>query len=99
MQVCTAQYFVWWFTLLPLVLPTLDISWETGISRAAGAWMMAQAHWLSWAYMLEFEGMAVHLPLWLASIVMCVGTVYLMKELIRCSKPQLFATYVQQKQN
>ena len=91
MQVCTAQYFVWWFTLLPLVLPKLDLSWRTGILQAIGVWVTAQAHWLAWAYMLEFEGMAVHLQVWLASIAMCAATVYLMKELIRCSSPQVFA--------
>lgn len=93
MQVCTAQYFVWWFTLLPLVMPTLDMSWSTGITSAAVAWVLTQAHWLGWAYMLEFQGRAVHLAVWVSSVMMCAATIYLMKELIRCSRTQLFVLY------
>ena len=91
MQVCTAQYFVWWFTLLPLVLPSLDLSWEPGALRAIILWAMAQVHWLAWAYLLEFQGKAVYLQVWIASIIMCVATVSLMAELMRCCSWHRFA--------
>ena len=99
MQVCTAQYFVWWFTLLPLVLPNLDLSWRTGVMQPFVIWVVSQLHWLAWAYMLEFQGRAFHLQVWLASLAMCAATVYLMKALIHCSNPRTFARQAQLKQH
>jgi phosphatidylinositol glycan class M len=57
-KVVTAQYFVWYLSLLPLVLPALAaqraVSWG---ARGAGgaAWVAAQLHWLAWAYQLEMR--------------------------------------------
>jgi phosphatidylinositol glycan class M len=51
--VSTAQYFVWYFCLLPLVLPRLR--WSAGLGWALGCWVAAQLHWLLWGYLLEFQ--------------------------------------------
>jgi hypothetical protein len=55
LQVCTAQYFVWWFSLLPLVLQ--HIRWPPPVSLvvAFALWGVAQLHWLAWGYALEFK--------------------------------------------
>ncbi|GFH23381.1 GPI mannosyltransferase I, partial [Haematococcus lacustris] len=54
-QVCTAQYFVWWLSLVPLVLQHIAWPPPRGLLLAAGAWAAAQLHWLAWAYQLEFQ--------------------------------------------
>ncbi|KAH9301034.1 hypothetical protein KI387_012617, partial [Taxus chinensis] len=55
-KVITAQYFVWFFCLLPLILPwtKLRLRWKGLI--CIGLWVAAQFHWLFWAYLLEFKG-------------------------------------------
>lgn len=55
LQVCTAQYFVWYFGLLPLVLPRLPWPLPRPLLLALAAWLICQLHWLLWAYMLEFQ--------------------------------------------
>ena len=54
-KVVTAQYFVWYFGLLPLLLPELVQSWGAVQSAAAAAWLMAQLLWLGAGYLLEFQ--------------------------------------------
>ena len=51
----TAQYFVWYFCLLPLVLPHIAWPPPSGLVWAAAAWLAVQLHWLAWAYSLEFQ--------------------------------------------
>ena len=40
-KVCTVQYFVWYQSLLPLLLPFSTLSWRRGVLLAA-AWLAAQ---------------------------------------------------------
>lgn len=68
-KVITAQYFVWFFCLLPLILPWTKLRlWWKGLI-CIGIWFAAQVHWLGWAYLLEFKGRNVFIQLWLASII------------------------------
>ena len=90
-QVCTAQYFVWWFGILPLVSPQLNITWSNGVVVPVLLWVLAQIHWLAWAYLLEFTGRSVHLQVWVASVAMLVATVHLMCCFIARSKSAPFA--------
>ena len=55
LQVCTAQYFVWYFSLIPLVLPKLPWPLPPGLKAALGCWVGCQLHWLLWGYLLEFQ--------------------------------------------
>ena len=54
-KVCTVQYFVWYFCLLPFVLPQ-----STMPLRRAGllfvSWAAAQGLWLGLAFLLEMRG-------------------------------------------
>ncbi|KAK8969677.1 GPI mannosyltransferase 1 [Platanthera guangdongensis] len=73
-KVITAQYFVWFFCLLPLILPwsRMKLKWK-GL-MCISIWMGSQLHWLMWAYLLEFKGRNVFLPLWMASILFLVAS-------------------------
>ncbi|KAI3922574.1 hypothetical protein MKX01_006263 [Papaver californicum] len=82
-KVITAQYFVWFFCLLPLILPwsNMKLKWE-GLS-CIFVWMCAQIHWLMWGYLLEFEGKNVFIQLWLASILFLAANTWLLVMVIR----------------
>ncbi|KAG7948563.1 hypothetical protein I3843_13G014200 [Carya illinoinensis] len=82
-KVITAQYFVWFFCLLPLILPwsSMKLKWE-GIC-CFSVWMGAQIHWLMWGYMLEFKGKNVFLQLWMASLVFLAANTLVLIMIIR----------------
>ena len=82
-KVCTAQYFVWWFMLLPLVLPSLMRSANRKrVVFATLIWLIAQLHWLAWAYALEFKGAQVFESVWLASIAFFGANIWLLLNII-----------------
>lgn len=85
-KVITAQYFVWFFCLLPLILPwsKMKLKWE-GLSCVL-LWMGAQTHWLLWGYLLEFKGKNVFLQLWLAGLVFLAANSFLLIMFIRHHK-------------
>jgi phosphatidylinositol glycan class M len=74
LQVITAQYFVWFFCLLPVIIPSSRLTWKKG-TICMGVWTAAQVHWLGWAYLLEFRGQNVFFQLWTASLVFFAATV------------------------
>lgn len=82
-KVITAQYFVWFFCLLPLILPwsNMKLKW-TGLSCIL-FWMGAQTHWLMWGYLLEFKGKNVFLELWIASILFLAANTFVLIKIIR----------------
>lgn len=85
-KVITAQYFVWFFCLLPLILPwsNMKFRWKGLISILL--WVGAQFHWLMWAYLLEFKGKNVFLQLWMASIFFLAANTCVLILLIRNHK-------------
>ncbi len=82
-QVCTAQYFLWYFCLLPLVLPQSKLRLRWGGLAMCAAWFASQGHWLYWGYELEFLGNSVFLELWGASILFFVVNCWLLWALVR----------------
>ncbi|CAN6688200.1 unnamed protein product [Malus baccata var. baccata] len=82
-KMMTAQYFVWFFCLLPLVLAwsNMKLKWK-GLSCIA-LWVGGQLHWLFWGYMLEFKGQNVFLQLWIASIIFLDANTHVLVSLIR----------------
>ncbi|KAG6572134.1 GPI mannosyltransferase 1, partial [Cucurbita argyrosperma subsp. sororia] len=68
-KVITAQYFVWFFCLLPLILPWSKMKFKWKGLLSISIWTGAQLHWLIWGYLLEFKGKNVLIQLWMASIL------------------------------
>lgn len=52
------------------------------------AWIVAAAHWLGWAYALEFLGWSVHLPVWIASLGFMAANTWLLRWLILILLPR-----------
>lgn len=54
-KVLTSQYFIWFFALLPVFLPSIVLTGKK-VAAIVGTWIGVQALWLLAAYLLEFEG-------------------------------------------
>lgn len=66
-KVVTAQYFLWYLVLLPLIVPKLDMSrLKAGILSVL--WLVAEVSWLTPAYFLEFQAYNTFIPIWLESV-------------------------------
>ncbi|KAE9446245.1 hypothetical protein C3L33_21856, partial [Rhododendron williamsianum] len=85
-RLITAQYFVWFFCLLPLILPwsNMKLKWN-GLSSIF-IWMGAQIHWLIWGYLLEFKGKNVFLQLWAASLIFLAANTFVLIKIILCHR-------------
>jgi phosphatidylinositol glycan class M len=85
-KVCTAQYFVWYHGLLPLVLPSSAALLRQQRPRtlvAVAVWTATLLLWLGVAHQLEFRARNVFLPLWLAGLAFFFANVFLVHEAIR----------------
>ena len=53
----------------------------------AALWVVAQLHWLSWAYLLEFQGMSVFFGVWVAGLFFLAANTALICQLTLVFKP------------
>ena len=65
-KVVTAQYFAWYVGLLPLVLPFSRLP-SAALLALSASWLLAELHWLSWAYRVELLGLPAFAGLHAAS--------------------------------
>ncbi|XP_047321638.1 GPI mannosyltransferase 1 [Impatiens glandulifera] len=77
-KVVTAQYFVWFFCLLPLILPWSNVKMKWRGLLAIFIWIGAQIHWLFWGYLLEFKGKQVFQQLWAASLIFLAANTFIL---------------------
>ena len=85
-KVCTAQYFVWYHALLPLVLPSSAALLRAHRPRTAAVvslWVITLMTWLGCAHQLEFRARQAFLPLWLASLAFFAANVAFVIHTIR----------------
>lgn len=72
-KVVTVQYFVWFFSLLPVAWPSLAGPSKGRWALLWAAWYGAQLVWLKCAYDLEFNGLNTFLNLFAASLAYFVA--------------------------
>lgn len=88
-KVSTAQYFVWYYSLLPVSLQCVPWPLPKDLKTAGISWVLAQLHWLFWAYLLEFEGCGVHLMLWVACVLFLIANCACLWVLLDCISPSI----------
>jgi len=86
-KVITAQYFVWWWAMLPLAMPFLRW-WRWKFWRALLSWVGAEIHWLLWAYLLEFRKWPVRPVVWAGSCIFLAAHLHVLVQ-VRQSTVQL----------
>ncbi|XP_078618469.1 GPI alpha-1,4-mannosyltransferase I, catalytic subunit-like [Branchiostoma floridae x Branchiostoma japonicum] len=80
-KVCTSQYFLWYLSLLPVVLPTLRLRTHHAVTMAT-LWFLGQALWLLTAYYLEFHGQNTFLYIWAAGVLFFGINVWILVKLL-----------------
>lgn len=88
-KVCTVQYFIWFFSLLPLALPYLKPSSTWHLALLSLLWFGSQGLWLYFAYRLEFLGENKFLEIWLASLLYFLINVMFIVKIIHWFRPLL----------
>jgi len=68
-KVVTAQYFIWYLALLPLVLPHTRIRLKYRGIQLIALFLAAEVAWGIAAYQIEFVGRATFLWVWFAGVV------------------------------
>ncbi|KAI7869048.1 PIG-M-domain-containing protein [Spinellus fusiger] len=81
-KVCTSQYFMWYISLFPLILPSTGLSFRwKGLSLVL-AWVASQGLWLQFAYQLEFLGQNTFFSLWLSSLLFFIVNCWIIVEFV-----------------
>jgi phosphatidylinositol glycan class M len=85
-KVITAQYFIWFLSILPACAPRLRLT-ATRTLVLTCLWIVTQVTWLLPAYLLEFQGLDTFLLIWLYSLAFFVVNVFILAELVTCYQP------------
>lgn len=90
-KVCTSQYFLWFLSLLPLVIPRLRFKWHK-LFLVLILWIASQAVWLYAAYALEFHCVDTFVYMWIAGLIFFISNICVMDFFIRACyrEEQLF---------
>jgi phosphatidylinositol glycan class M len=89
-KVCTAQYFVWFLSLLPLALPSTLATGERHRLPAVAllcGWAGSCGIWLWLAYRLEYAGTGRYLQVWLGSLCFLIANGALLCGMVRWHVP------------
>lgn len=85
-SVMTSQYFVWFLSLLPIVVHSFDAFLVDAVVWCI-IWVLPQGAWLFYAYLLEFKCREVFIFVWLKSLMFFCANIYVLCQLIKTYKP------------
>lgn len=85
-SVMTSQYFIWFLSLLPLVVHELKMVPAKALILTV-IWVAAQGAWLFYAYLLEFKCRQVFIFIWLKSVVFFCANIFVLGQLIKSYTP------------
>jgi GPI mannosyltransferase 1 subunit M len=83
-KVITAQYFTWYLCLLPLCCTSFRFTKRIGIAFIL--LLLSIGIWLGTAYCLEMQGWAVHIYVWIASVLYFLTNVYMLSSLLSSTR-------------
>lgn len=86
-RVLTSQYFIWFFSLLPIFLPSIVLS-KKKVATIVGSWIGVQALWLFAAYLLEFEGCETFILIHACSLLFYLVNVWILVTFINTYNDQ-----------
>lgn len=86
-KICTSQYFLWYLTFLPFLVPGMRHVRLREIVTAIFVWTGAQSLWLSAAYRLEFEGESIFEYVWYSSVIFFWVNIFIMLWFLKRYKP------------
>lgn len=84
-SVVTSQYFFWYLSLLPLCLPNIKMSNRRSLGLIS-IWILSQAAWLYFAYLLEFQGINTFTFIWISGLLFFITNVKILNDFIRYYK-------------
>lgn len=85
-SVLTSQYFVWFLSLLPIVVHCFDMEPFNAFLWAM-VWLITKIFWLIFAYQLEFLSQEVFLIIWMKCLILFGATICVLGQLIKTYKP------------
>lgn len=85
-SVLTSQYFIWFLSLLPLVVHSIDLNDYLAMVLCL-AWMLPQACWLFFAYLLEFKGSEVFFFVWVKCLLFFCVNIFVLCAFIKSYSP------------
>lgn len=80
-KVVTAQYFLWYFAFIPLIVPMLKYSTLHQILLLA-AWLLIEVQWNYWAGLLEESGQNYFTAIWISNMVFFFANISIIVQLI-----------------
>ena len=88
-KVVTAQYFLWYVSLLPVTVSSMDIGVVQFLITLILPWLITEVHWLAWGYRIEFLGKSSFEGIHAASVLFFLVNVYILVSLVRLHRPAL----------
>ncbi|XP_045507689.1 GPI mannosyltransferase 1 [Colias croceus] len=85
-SVMTSQYFIWFLSLLPLVVHDLRMKPKAALFLAI-LWVLPQAKWLYYAYLLEFKSQEILFYIWTSGIFFFAENIYVLSKLVKSYSP------------
>jgi phosphatidylinositol glycan class M len=82
-KVVTAQYFLWYASLLPVALLSVNIPGTRMLLFYAVAWIISELHWLFWGYQIEFVGLSVFEGVHMAGLIFFIVNITIINGLIQ----------------
>lgn len=85
-SVMTSQYFIWFLSLLPLIIHCFKIKPAKALVLLI-LWVITQGGWLYFAYLLEFKSKETFIFIWMQGIMFFCVNIYILVQLINSYKP------------
>lgn len=83
-KVITAQYYIWYLSLIPFIINYINISFFKGVILCL-LWLLTELHWLLWGYFLELKGINTFLGVWIASGIFFIVHIHIIMNIIKYS--------------